>query len=258
MIRRLLRSIRPRTAAYFGARLLARGVDDTERVAAARALVLAPHSDDEAIGCGALIALKATAGTEVVIVIATDGRHSERSLRIGPDELARVRRIEAIEAATALGLSADAVRFLDFEDGSLPANRDQLSTAIAAIGAEMQPDEIFAPHVDEHPDHRTLSEVARATLAGSTNARYYEYPVRYWGRVPWVTRSASPLRAISEVILDPIREWRRPPAMLVRTAGHREAKHAALAAYAGEMESVGHFVYPFADLEYEAFFPVKR
>lgn len=256
MIRRLLRSIRPRTAAYFRRRLLARGIDATDQAAAGRALILAPHADDEAIGCAALIARKAAAGTEVVIVIATDGRHSERSLEIGPDELARVRRIEAVEAAGALGLDPGAVRFLDFEDGTLDANRGPLGTAIAAIEAEVQPDELFAPHVDEHPDHRTLSEVARDTLLNSTRASYYEYPVRYWGRVPWVTRASNPLHVIAEIILDPIREWRRPRAMLVRTADHLDAKRAALSVYAGEMESVGHFVYPFALTEYEAFFPI--
>lgn len=223
-----------------------------------RALILAPHADDEAIGCGALIARKAAAGTEVLIVIASDGRRSERALEIGEDELARTRRIEAIEAASALGVASSAVRFLDFEDGTLDTHREQLGSAIVAIEAEFQPDEIFAPHVDEHPDHRALSEVARDTLGGTSTAAYFEYPVRYWGRVPWVTRSPSRWRALLEVFADPIREWRRPPAALVATNGYRQAKYAALAAYAGEMESVGHFVYPYVDLEYEAFFPLER
>lgn len=257
MIRRLLQPIRPRTAQYFRNRLFARGVDLTGRATAGPTLILAPHADDEAIGCGALIARRAAAGANVVIVIATDGRHSEREQEIGADELARVRRLEAIEAAVAMGLGRDSVRFLPFEDGSLPNQRAALSTAIREIEAELQPSEIFVAHTDEHPDHRTLNEVARGTLVAATSARLYEYPVRYWTRVPWVTRSSNASRALLEVIADPIREWRRPPAMLIQTAGYLDQKHAALAAYAGEMASVGYFVYQFADQQYEAFFPIR-
>jgi len=258
LIRRLLRPLRSKAARYFRRRLLDRGFDGTEGAAAGRALFLAPHPDDEAIGCGALIARKAAAGTEVVIVISTDGRHSERADEIGPEELARVRRIEAVDAATAMGLEADAVRFLDFEDGTLEVNRGPLREALVAIEAEMRPDEIFAPHADQHPDHRVLNEVARTTFAGTSNARFYEYPIRYWGRVPWVVRPPGKLQSMLGLIVDPIREWRRPPAMLVSTKGFEDQKFAALTAYDGEMKSVGYLVYEFAAIGWEPFFPITR
>lgn len=257
MIRRLLRSLRPRAARYFRRRVFARGIDETARTTGARALILAPHADDEAIGFGALIARKAAAGTEVLIVIATDGRHSEREAEIGADELARVRHAEALEAAAAVGLPPTAVRFLDFEDGTLEQNRAPLLEAIRAIAAELRPDEIFAPNPDEHPDHRVLGQVAQAAFATSNDARLYEYPVRYWGRVPWVVPATTKLDAIRRLILDPITEWRRRPAMLVETGEFLPQKHAALAAYSGEMASVVYFVFQFADANYEAFFPLN-
>ncbi len=220
-----------------------------------RALILAPHADDEAIGCGALIARKAAAGAEVVIVIASDGRAAKRADEIGGDELAGLRRREAIEAAAALGLPPEAVRFLEFEDSKPDQNRRPLLEAIRRVAADVQPDEIYSPHADQHADHHTLSEVARVAFTGGP-ARFFEYPVRYWVRVPWVQPQPGRLKALIHLVVDPIREWRRPRAVLVRTGEYRERKLDALAVYAGEMANVGHFVYEFADTEHEAFFPL--
>ena len=65
--------------------------DLTDVVATRSALVLAPHPDDETIGCGATILRKVAAGTPVTVFVATDGRHSHRSaaLRRHPDRAAR-------------------------------------------------------------------------------------------------------------------------------------------------------------------------
>src|SRR6185503_20050877 len=45
----------------------------TERVRAASALVLAPHYDDEVLGCGGLLAQLAAAGAAVRELFLTDG-----------------------------------------------------------------------------------------------------------------------------------------------------------------------------------------
>ena len=41
-----------------------------------KALVLAPHPDDEVIGCGGAILAHNDAGAEVVVALITDGRFS--------------------------------------------------------------------------------------------------------------------------------------------------------------------------------------
>ena len=45
----------------------------TERVRAASALVLAPHQDDEVLGCGGLLAQLAAAGGAVRVLFLSDG-----------------------------------------------------------------------------------------------------------------------------------------------------------------------------------------
>src|SRR5690349_19075047 len=67
--------------------LLSRAEDVTSQAAARSCLVLAPHPDDETLGCGATIMRKRAAGTPVHVVIATDGRHSLASSELSADAL---------------------------------------------------------------------------------------------------------------------------------------------------------------------------
>jgi hypothetical protein len=53
--------------------------DFTDSAAGRAALVIAPHPDDETLGCGATILRKVSAGSSVTVLIVTDGRHSHRS-----------------------------------------------------------------------------------------------------------------------------------------------------------------------------------
>ena len=48
-------------------------VVDVDALAAGGVLVLAPHPDDETLGCGAALAAAVTAGYAVRVVAATDG-----------------------------------------------------------------------------------------------------------------------------------------------------------------------------------------
>ena len=120
------------------------------------------------------------------------------------------------------------------------------------------PEEVYAPAVDEHPDHRTLAEVGRRAHAESgTDAALWEYPVRYWQRVPWVRSSGGVGAAAYLFFADPWREWRRPRAMLIQTEGFQDKKLAALNVYAGEMEAVGDKIRPYLRAGYEVFFPLR-
>jgi LmbE family N-acetylglucosaminyl deacetylase/GT2 family glycosyltransferase len=135
-----------------------------------RLLVLAPHPDDEVIGCGGVLAQHLGRNRHVRIVVATDGAQ-------GGD--ARQREAESRRGVALLG-SAE-MQFLGFPDRALS---DTAGTALAAQLREFHPDLILVPSpIEIHPDHLALSKLfctvvaADETLFGElalTRVAFYE------------------------------------------------------------------------------------
>ena len=156
--------------------------DVTAATAVRSALVLAPHPDDETLGCGATILRKVAAGATVTLVVVTDGRHSHRGAGIGPGGLAELRRGELAEAAKRLRLPAGAVRWAGFEDGALSAREPDLTRAVQHLVDELRPDEVYATSaLEPHPDHAALGRAARAAAGPAV---LFEYPVWLWRSWP--------------------------------------------------------------------------
>jgi LmbE family N-acetylglucosaminyl deacetylase len=155
----------------------------TSQTAIRSCVVLAPHPDDETLGCGATIMQKLEAGSSVHVVIATDGRYWPPNVNLSADELVEIREDEARRACAILGLPRANITFLRFEDGRLKDNRRLLLDRLADILNETNPEEIFIPSIiDTHPDHRILAEVGRE-LAQTRCDRLpliYEYPIWFW------------------------------------------------------------------------------
>lgn len=96
-----------------------------------RVLVVAPHPDDEALGCGGLIQQAAAAGARVEVAVMTSGDASELSVLLGERELpwkpenliklGRSREQESLRALRHLGLSSRQVHFLGFPNAGLLA-----------------------------------------------------------------------------------------------------------------------------------------
>jgi len=118
-----------------------------------RALVVAPHADDEVFGCGGVLACHAERGDPVRIVIASDGAAGDpRKLE---SDLARVRIAESKAAGAVLGVHD--YRFLGLPDGALSGVAD-LSARLARELEEFAPEVVYGPAPEEfHPDHRALS-----------------------------------------------------------------------------------------------------
>jgi LmbE family N-acetylglucosaminyl deacetylase/glycosyltransferase involved in cell wall biosynthesis len=116
-----------------------------------RLLVLAPHPDDEVIGCGGLVAQHLREGRAVRIVIATDGSQ-------GGDAATR----EA-ESRRGLELLGDAeLVFLGIPDRGLG---DDAADLLQTHLLEFRPDLILAPSLVEiHPDHVALARVLCTTI----------------------------------------------------------------------------------------------
>jgi LmbE family N-acetylglucosaminyl deacetylase len=204
--------------------LLSRAEDMTSQTAIRSCLVLAPHPDDETLGCGATIMRKLAAGTSVQIVIATDGRYWPPSAKLSADALAEMREGEAHRASAILGLPRENIAFLRFEDGRLADHRRLLRDRLVDRVDTMNPEEIFIPSIiDTHPDHRVLAELGRE-LVQEHRDRFpllYEYPIWFWD--PRILR----IRDLLELRI-----------RIVRTEGFRIRKRAAIASYRSQVTNL--------------------
>ncbi|MFH1369259.1 MAG: PIG-L deacetylase family protein [Elusimicrobiota bacterium] len=133
-----------------------------KKLPARKALVIAPHQDDEAIGCGGTIHLHVKQGGTASVIYCTGGGDT--------------RKKEAIAAADVLGLS-DPV-FMDYRDESLSARKD-FARELAELLREKKPEIVFAPfHLDNHTDHRAVNEaLIKAGKNKNLDFLVYAYPV---------------------------------------------------------------------------------
>ncbi len=147
-------------------------------------LVVAPHPDDESLGCGGLIAAMAAHGLDAHVLVLTDGAASHpRSRRYPPARLRALREQETREAIEQLGLAGDRVRFLGLPDGAGPlsgrpahAAAQRLVEHARAVGAGT----ICATWIhDPHPDHVAAALLGRMA-ARAVGARLLSYPVWGW------------------------------------------------------------------------------
>ncbi|HKP53136.1 MAG TPA: PIG-L deacetylase family protein [Chloroflexia bacterium] len=124
-------------------------------------LVIAPHPDDEAIGCGGIIALRVESGERVCVAFLTSG---ELGLKHLPhDEAWRTREGEAEAAARVLGLAQ--LYFLRQPDWLLGDNIPEASAALRPVLETERPREIYVPHTgDWHPDHKASLPILLAAL----------------------------------------------------------------------------------------------
>jgi LmbE family N-acetylglucosaminyl deacetylase len=137
-----------------------------------RVLVVAPHPDDETLGCGLAIVAHSKAGDAVAVFVITDGRRS-RAGGLGQDEIRLLRQKEARRAIAALGATAE---LFDFPEGEWRV--DALASALHRRLAQFRPTIVYAPStIDFHPEHRRVAvELARSGLQ-DVEFRMYEVQV---------------------------------------------------------------------------------
>ncbi len=158
----------------------------TALLAGRRALILAPHPDDESLGCGGLIAAACENGLAPVVVILTDGAASHPgSQQYPPAALRMLREREAGQAARHLGLPPQNLYFLRAPDTELPAagaEFDKYVQRLAEIGQAHRCGIVLGPWLgDPHCDHAAAARMA-AALAARAGWALLSYPVWGWLR----------------------------------------------------------------------------
>jgi len=136
-------------------------------------LVLAPHPDDEVLGCGGTICRHVARGHTVHVLVATRG-----APELYTDEAIARTRTEAQKAHALLG--AAETRFLEFPAPALDTvPRYQIASAIADVICELNVQVLYLPHHgDIHSDHGHLHHatlVAARPLADCPVKRILAY-----------------------------------------------------------------------------------
>lgn len=122
-----------------------------------RRLILAPHMDDESMGCGGLLAKHAP---ECLVAVAADS---------GP-----VRRHEFSRAMAVLGVTATAQ--LGMEDGYADRNIPDLVGRVDDLCREHQPEELYLPFPSLHQDHIAVYEAGMRAARLSMTEGHWSAP----------------------------------------------------------------------------------
>jgi LmbE family N-acetylglucosaminyl deacetylase len=116
------------------------------------ALVIAPHPDDESIGCGGSIIRHISAGSRVKIVFLTDGEKGDFESRCGQD-YRTLRKRSSHKALEILGVGD--CEFWGYPDRTLCLSENELGERLIHTVETFSPSLIYVPSPFEaHPDHR--------------------------------------------------------------------------------------------------------
>ena len=148
-------------------------------------VVVAPHPDDESLGCGGLIAAARCAGRSVRLIVVSDGCGSHTGSQLYPPaKLRALRERETLDAAAILGLEPGATSFLRLPDAAVPKTGPEAETAASAITAAALETEASAIFVtwrhDPHCDHEAAAAIVDLVRGQVPGIRVVAYPVWGW------------------------------------------------------------------------------
>jgi len=207
---------------------------ETVPVDAERVLVLAPHFDDEVLGCGGLVAQLAARGRRVVVLFLTDGAGTAGPDE-GPGEHTALRRREAAAALAVLGVGGsadapdgpgggDALRFLDLPDGGLDRHLEDLAAALERELLDLRPDLVLVPSpLEATADHRAAFAALHRVLAPT-------------GRQQGAAEGGGELDAVARDLTILAYEVNHPayPDLLVDVSGELDLVREAMGCYASQ------------------------
>jgi len=206
-------------------------------------LVIAPHPDDESIGCGGTIYLHTQSGDRVHVVVLTSG---ERGLR--PPDRTPIREMEVRDAAEVLGV--EQISFLRLPDLRLVDSIQVGAQLLHNVFNSGIPDLIYLPHPEEaHIDHGAVLPMVRAALSKLEKGAKRPLLLGYEVWTPLAVFDV--IKDISGVIQQKLRAVRCHHTQ-IRHFRHDHAVR-GLARYRGVMTARGRYVEVFRELERSVF-----
>ncbi|MFN7973933.1 MAG: PIG-L deacetylase family protein [Acidobacteriota bacterium] len=147
-------------------------------------LIVAPHADDEVLGCGGMIARRRREGHDVRVVVASNGDVT----RLGvPKASAAARMTQMQEAAQILGIAVPDVLFPGAENKLDSVPILDVVSRLDQVVVQTDWDQVFIPYPSHHQDHRVVHDACLSALRprgrrGPCLIALYEYA--YVGATP--------------------------------------------------------------------------
>ena len=143
-------------------------------------VVIAPHPDDETLGCGGLLAWASRSNRSRHVVFLTSGERSHPTLDLAP-----IRRLEATIAAANLGLRPAHLSFLGLPDGGLLSLDDEARLCatqwLRCFAVQRSPCLIVVTaDTDAHCDHQGAYALICEATQGLPGVEIMTYPVWSW------------------------------------------------------------------------------
>ena len=156
-----------------------------------RTLIVAPHPDDESLGCGGLIALLRRQDIPVNVLFVSDGTGSHPNSEVYPPRrLQALREREAVAAMRQLGVSWQALFFMRLKDRFVPmpgqAGFEEAAHRLYHQLKHHSPNTILLPwRRDPHGDHEATWHLIHTALRSiPASPRLIEYPIWGWMHMP--------------------------------------------------------------------------
>lgn len=140
--------------------------------------ILAPHPDDEVLGCGGIMQQLSALSIPIHVWAITDGERSHRPTAYRTKEA--LARLRTLESERALAILSGSIRrtALHIPDGAVAKAERQLAHQLISYIHEK--DTVLAPwHLDGHPDHEAVSR-AGFYAARWRRCRFIEIPIWGW------------------------------------------------------------------------------
>ncbi len=157
-----------------------------------RVCLIAPHPDDEILGCGGLIQQLDALGLEIILFAVTNGTASHPNSDVySPEQLNKVRPHESLAALQCLRLQQNIQRIeLGIQDGEIYSQKLSLEEKLRTY---LKPHDVLITtfEKDGHPDHEACGQVVKQ-LAQTLSLPYLQVLIWAWhwakpqdARIPW-------------------------------------------------------------------------
>ena len=133
-----------------------------------KTLVIAPHPDDEVLGCGGTLLRRVSNGVNLAWLLMTSISEEDGWSR----ERVDARRFEINKVRTALGIPSHQLYEMNFSAAKLDQlPMDVMVSRMSVVFREFEPNEILIPFPgDAHSDHSITFQVAAACT------KWFRYP----------------------------------------------------------------------------------